>query len=106
MPRWVKIGPRVSPGAPLTPTYRGMSVGHFWANMDFRQFLAILAFLRKSPNMAYPPPQIRSTPHRYEKLIHGTLGPQIYGGSAKPRGGQGFITHMDATWVGTRRIEF
>ena len=61
-PKWnitsrrLKIGLGVFFEVLLTPTCRGFNVGNFWANINFRQFLTILAFLRKSPNMAPTPP--------------------------------------------------
>ena len=90
-PKWprssrdLKIGPRVSPGVPLTPIYRGLDVGSFWTNINFRPFLAILAILRYSPNMALTPPYKLGRPFRYQKMNHRTWEHHIHGECPRPR---------------------
>ena len=85
-PKWditsmrLKIGPGVFFEVLLTPTCRGFNVGNFWANINFRQFLAILAFLRKSPNLAPTPPLYTWSAFAKGEIEPGHLGtPYLWG---------------------------
>ena len=105
-PKWsrssrdLKIGPRGSPGVPLTPIYRGLVVGSFWTNIKFRPFLAILAILRYSPNMALTPPLNRGPSIGISEIDPSHLGTPYSQGAHICSGAPGFYNPSGRIWDG------
>ena len=80
-----------------------MTLGEIWIFDNFGRFWR---FWENPRYGLYPPPEIRYTPHEWEKSNHCTWDPHNHRGGAKVMGGQGFGTYEHASYVVSHRFDF